>query len=128
MFSKKKRLDYPQFLFLSFLPPRHSLVTGRSDISSGSSLLLLLLFQDRIPTTTKTMLFQKPRSDPVKPTMSSKGYEEKPGLAKEATRLVDGATQTKSSARKKKRGIRMYCRKEREDGLEGMTRVAVDAA
>jgi hypothetical protein len=90
-------------------PLHHPL--GRSAISSDS----LRLFQDLIPTTTNTIPFQKPRKDPVTPTMSIRGYDENEGLIKDATRLVDGATQTSSRARKKKSGMRMYCRNESDE-------------
>ena len=48
------------------------------------------------------------------PTASSSGNEPKSSSTKEATRFVDGATQTESMARKKKSGMRTYCRKDNE--------------
>jgi hypothetical protein len=63
----------------------------------------------------KTSPFQNPRREPVVPTASRSGYDEKEGSMKEATRLVVGATQTDSSARKKKSGMRTYCLNDRDD-------------
>jgi len=68
----------------------------------------------------KTNPFQNPLKEPEIPTATIRGYEKKVGSIKEATRLVDGATQTERRARKKKSGIKTYWRKERagRGGLE----------
>ena len=68
-----------------------------------------------MPIVRNTIPFQNPRRDPVAPTVSNNGNDEKDGFANEATLFVVGATQTVSSARKKKSGMRTYCRKDSDE-------------
>jgi hypothetical protein len=66
-----------------------------------------------MPIVMNTRPFQNPRSEPVAPTASSSGNDEKEGLTKEAKRLVVGAAHTDSRPMKKRSGMRTYCRNDR---------------
>ncbi len=66
-----------------------------------------------MPIVMNTRPFQNPRSEPVVPTASNSGNDEKEGLMKEAKRLVVGAAHTDSRPRKRSSGMRTYCRNDR---------------